>query len=545
MSRLTVTILSVNIIPLLTLVVGFLLLGQYRDSLIEAELKTMKVQAQLYAAAIAEGAIRSAPAVDRYFYEDHSERLIPELSRRMIRRLAEASSMRTRLYNERGFLLGDTHRLRGPGGVVQIMELEPDPRNLNFMDKTQQTLTDWTNSLFTYQDLPVYTEDAPHNGYSYRDVALAMDGYISASAWKHPNTGLLLTASAPVQRVKQVMGAVFISRDGQKIEDALGRVRLDALKIFAAVLVVTVFLSLQLSNVIARPLRKLAHAAEIIRSGKSGRDAPMPDLSGRHDEIGELSLALREMTSALWARMDTIERFAADVSHEIKNPLTSVRSAVETALRLDDTEKRNKLLKIIDHDVQRLDRLISDISSASRLDAELSRVELMPVNIVKTIENLIDFNRSPLERAEPGEEDHFNIRLHGHVDQPLYVAGNEDRLVQVFQNLISNALSFSPKDGVVHIYIENESPKNTVLIRVEDEGPGIPETKIETIFSRFYTERPGQENFGNHSGLGLSIAKQIIDAHKGEIFARNRLNKNGQKAGASFHVRVLRADPKS
>jgi two-component system sensor histidine kinase ChvG len=283
-------------------------------------------------------------------------------------------------------------------------------------------------------------------------------------------------------------------------------------------------------------LKKLALAAEDVRLGK-GRNSEIPDMSDRGDEIGELSLVLRDMTKALRDRMDTIERFAADVSHEIKNPLTSLRSAVETAARVKDDNSRKKLMDIIHHDVQRLDRLISDISSASRLDAELSREEMHNVDLSSLLYRLRDAYKKPMERVE-GVTDIDKDKVV--VDIPsgisTIVRGNEDRLAQVFGNIISNALSFSPPHSSVKIRLENE--QDMIVVKIEDEGTGIPDSKLETIFERFYTERPDHEDYGSHSGLGLSISKQIIEAHGGKIWAENRLDSNKNRVGARFIVEL-------
>ncbi len=539
---LTVRILAVNVAPILILVIGILYLGQYKESLIRAELETMKAQAQLFAGAIAEGAVRPVSSTEALIFRDPAEMedLSPELSRRMIRRLAETTESRTRLFDKEGTLVGDSHQLIGPGGVVQIIALDPPNKTLSLKDVYRGAMA-WVIEKYPMQlNLPVFPYTASGRAQAYPDSKIALEGNISASAWNTPDGEIVLFAAAPVQKVKQVLGVILLTRDGRSIEETLANVRGDVLRVFFGAFAITILLSLYLSRVIERPLKKLAVAAETVRLGK-GRDMEIPDLSHRRDEIGELSLALREMTQALWARMDTIERFAADVSHEIKNPLTSLRSAVETATLIKDPEKRDKLMDIVMHDVQRLDRLISDISGASRLDAELSRDEFGQVDLRDFLLQLLDFYRKPLERAE-APEGATNVEIEKsnlHLDLPrggeaVYVSGNQVRLAQVFRNLISNALSFSPPKG--HVTIRVIPKKHYVTVEVEDQGPGIPENKLETVFDRFYTERPEHEDFGGHSGLGLSICRQIIEAHGGEIFARNVLNEKGEVTGAKFTV---------
>jgi two-component system sensor histidine kinase ChvG len=287
-----------------------------------------------------------------------------------------------------------------------------------------------------------------------------------------------------------------------------------------------------LAGLIGHPLRKLARAAERIRASK-GQDVTIPDMSHRRDEIGELSMALRDMTQALHDRMESIESFAADVSHELKNPLTSLRSAVETVSIVKSEEDRKKLLDIILHDVQRLDRLITDISKASRLDVELARDEMEEVDVRQLLENIVSGHKTPMERTGDHTDVHFPIKLDIPRNKDLVTMGNYGRLTQVFENLISNALSFSPEDGVVTI--RAIPSKDQIIIEVEDEGPGIPESKLEDIFERFYSERPKTEEYGKHSGLGLSITKQIISAHGGDIYAEN-VKAGNQVTGACFTV---------
>jgi len=345
---------------------------------------------------------------------------------------------------------------------------------------------------------------------------------------------LILTVAVPIQRYKQVVGALLISETSHHIDDTLLEVRLDILKIFMVALSITILLSVYLAGTIARPIRRLAMAADRVGHSLSRQDQ-IPAMGNRGDEIGDLACTLRDMTNALWDRMDAIERFAADVSHEIKNPLTSLKSAVETAARVKEPEQQRKLLSIIQEDVERLDRLITDISNASRLDAELSRAELSSIDIGRMLETLTDVHDSTAGPHAP------RIMLETSAEGPFTVSGMEDRLVQVFRNLIANAVSFSPSGGAITIAIRHETPdKRTrnkyVVVTLSDEGPGIPPGKELAIFDRFYSERPEGEKFGTHSGLGLSISKQIIDAHNGDLSVENRYGLDGSIIGARFTV---------
>ena len=328
------------------------------------------------------------------------------------------------------------------------------------------------------------------------------------------------------------------------IEEDISAVWRNILIIFLVTLIATVFLSIYLSGVIARPLIRLARAAEKVRIDY-GRETTIPDLSNRHDEIGELSLALRDMTEALRVRMDAIESFAADVAHELKNPLTSLRSATETLSVVKTNKDKESLMQIIQHDLQRLDRLISDISHASRLDSELSRDMLERVDVQKVLLALLDQYRKPLSRSDQSKSKEkisddkvivkdIEIILENSHTAPLIVPAVESRLMQVFENILSNALSFSPKNG--RIKIATKTTNNKLYISISDEGPGIPDNKLKTIFKRFYSERPEHEEYGNHSGLGLSICKQIISALNGEIYAENITNNNEKTTGARFTV---------
>ena len=389
---------------------------------------------------------------------------------------------------------------------------------------------DWViNWLPRKPPFPLYHEPNNQSAADYKEAVRALGGESDAEVRQSADGGLVLTVAVPVQRYRQVLGALMLSRSGAEITQAVREVRFDILKVFTIALAITVLLSIYLAGTIARPIRRLADAAERVRRGH-GRHATIPDFTRRGDEVGDLSGALRDMTDALWQRMDAIERFAADVAHELKNPLSSMRSAVETVARIEDPEQQRKLVQIILDDVQRLDRLISDISDASRLDAELSRAEGEPVDMGEMLGTLVDVYRAT---AAPGGPMFEFDRAKNH---QLVVQGIERRLVQVFRNLISNAISFSPPGGVIRVRVWREG--NAVRATVSDEGPGIPDGKLEAIFDRFYSERPVGEKFGTHSGLGLSISKQVVQAHGGSIWAENRIHSDGRAVGARFVVEL-------
>lgn len=538
MSSLTVRILSVNIIAIMILGAGILYLGQYTDSLVEAELESMRSEVRFISGALSEGAVRPVFQISPIPFEDpmEIEAVKPDLARRMVRRLGESGTSRIKLFSVDGSLLADTHQLLGPNGTVQIENLrnKRNPRSIGAL--FDQSAGRFLDIIPIQANLDKFPESNLDDIFSFPDSKSAMVGATSATAWKKNGKDIILTAAAPIQKVKQVLGIAVLVRDGYELSKKIEEIRVDVFRVFLGSLGITVMLSIYLSGLIGRPLKQLALAAEDVRLGK-GRNVEIPDMSDRGDEIGELSLVLRDMTQALRDRMDTIERFAADVSHELKNPLTSLRSAVETAARITDETSRKKLMDIIHHDVQRLDRLISDISSASRLDAELSREEMIPIDISGLLHRLRDAYKKPMDRADgTPEKDDDKVLLNIPKGIKTIIRGSEDRLAQVFGNIISNALSFSPNEGTVRISVDNKD--NNVLIKIEDDGPGIPENKINNIFERFYTERPDHEEYGSHSGLGLSISKQIIDAHEGGIWAENIRNNKNERIGARFIVEL-------
>ena len=519
-STLTRRILAVNILALAILVAGLLYLGQYEKSLVRTHMEALQTQGEIFAEALGEGAVAELPYTPPF--------LLPDLARLMMRRLVEPLHARARLFDVSGNLIVDSWFIGGAGTYVGVERLaEPD---------LMTRLGSWINDTYDWvlERLPLrqnrlepYHENAHQVAGDYQEVVVALSGEIAHAIRGAGKEGMILSVAVPVQRYKQVVGAIMLSIDSGEIQVELRSVRLDILKVFLIALGITVLLSVYLAGTIARPVRRLAVAADRVTHGH-GRKAVIPDFTARQDEIGDLSASLREMTAALWHRMDAIEGFAADVAHEIKNPLTSLRSAVETVSRVKDPESQRRLMAIILEDVQRLDRLISDISDASRLDAELSRAELQPADVGGILTMLVDLHRSTADGNAPK----MDLDLPAGID--LRVPGIEGRLVQVFRNLLSNAVSFSPPGG--RIVCRARRRGNEVVVTVDDDGPGIPEGKFEAIFERFYTERPAEEKFGTHSGLGLSISRQIVQAHHGRITAENRRDAAGKILGARFTV---------
>jgi two-component system sensor histidine kinase ChvG len=338
-----------------------------------------------------------------------------------------------------------------------------------------------------------------------------------------------------VQRFRAVHGVLMLSTQGADIDDIVEAERLAILKVFLVAVAVMLVLSNVFASTIAGPVRRLAEGAERVRRRIRSR-VEIPDFTRRHDEIGHLSGTLRDMTNALYRRIDAIESFAADVAHELKNPLTSLRSAVETLPLAKSEDSRSRLLAVISHDVKRLDRLISDIADASRLDAELQRQESAPVDLVKLLTTLI-----AVANELPQDAVTVTLAFEGGGSQSFAVPGHDSRLGQVIDNLINNARSFSNPGGVVRVTCRRL--RSEVEIVVDDDGPGVRSEALEKIFERFYTDRPHQ-GFGQNSGLGLSICKQIVEAHGGRIWVENRLaiasTADGEPKvlGARFIVRL-------
>jgi len=530
-STLTLRILAVNLIALMFLVAGVLFLGQYRSQLVERELATLSVEARVFAAMVSEGAVLEQSQIERDLA------LSPQLGRQMVRRLTETTQVRSRLFDAEGQLLADSHLLRSGLGLVEIEELPPLTADENDgitqvttgLDRFLQALMPDFSSSSSYQRFSAEDQGLTLIGPARQNVTRALIGNVSANAWGDRDQGMIFTAAAPVQQFKKILGAVLLIRDGTMVDQAMAEVRRSILYMSMIALAITVLLSFYLAGTIERPLKRLARAADQVRNS-TGRTAHIPDFTGRNDEIGDLSHALREMTESLWQRLDSIEAFAADVAHEIKNPLTSLRSAVETAARLSDPEQQRKLMGIIQDDVRRLDRLISDISDASRLDAELSRAQAELVDVRTMLGMLADIHQHTIKVDKP-DAPRMVLDIVGR--GKLQVQAIEGRLVQVLQNLIGNAISFSPPEGT--LWLRAMRAGSRVVITVEDEGPGIPEGKLDAIFDRFYSERPRDEKFGTHSGLGLSISKQIIEAINGRIYAENRYQ-GGEIVGARFVI---------
>jgi two-component system sensor histidine kinase ChvG len=509
-SALTWRIIFFNTVALVFLLGGVLLVQTSGRSLIDERMSGIRQQAQVVAGTLAE-----------YTTDEDTHTLKTDDAESLLRQLIAPTKLRARLYDNTGRLITDTRELL-PRNVVQTVALPP----LDFwsqFDEAWHRIFDEVMGIRPFSRPPTYFE-AGSNGRVYAEVDSALTGETAEAKRVDEQNKLLLSVAVPIQRFKAIYGVLMVSTEGGDIDDILREERLTLIEVFLVALVVMFLSSLYLAGVIAEPIRRLAAAADLVRSGRAGRGT-IPQFRERHDEIGDLSESLSAMTQALYDRIDAIESFAADVAHELKNPLTSLKSAVEMFARARDDDSRAKMMEIVRNDVRRIDRLISDISDASRLDAELSRETATRVDIADllgTIAEIYKFTEMPR-----------GVTLSLALDLPpgAVVMGRDERLGQIFRNLIDNAVSFSPAGGVVRITARADAGR--AIVTVEDDGPGIPPDNLESVFSRFYTERPAEHGFGKNSGLGLSIARQIAEGVGGAIHAENH-----EPHGARFVVEL-------
>ncbi|OWV91122.1 histidine kinase [Rhizobium sp. R72] len=544
-SSLTRRILFFNLAALVVLVGGILYLNQFREGLIDARVESLLTQGEIIA-----GAVSASASVDTNSITIDPEKLLelqagqsitpvpndedlefpidPEKVAPVLRRLISPTRTRARIFDADANLLLDSRHLYSRGQVLRF-DLPP-------VDDEEQTWGQWFTTIFNKVlqpgNLPLYKEAPGGDGSIYPEVMNALTGVRGAVVRTTEKGELIVSVAVPIQRFRAVLGVLLLSTQAGDIDNIVHAERLGIMRVFGVATLVNVLLSLVLSSTIANPLRRLSAAAIRVRRGAKEREE-IPDFSARQDEIGNLSIALREMTTALYDRIDAIESFAADVSHELKNPLTSLRSAVETLplAKTDDSKKR--LLDVIQHDVRRLDRLISDISDASRLDAELARVDAGSVDLEILLRDLIDVSRQIRSRKKEVQIE-FAIERKPGVKTRFVVNGHDLRIGQIVTNLIENARSFVPEhDGRITVRLVRT--RSRCIVYVEDNGPGIQAENIDRIFERFYTDRPESEGFGQNSGLGLSISRQIAEAHGGSLRAENIIDPESEKLlGARF-----------
>ena len=553
-SSLTRRIVVLNLIGLAILVSGILYLNQFRAGLIDAKVQSLLTQGEIIARAIAASAGVDINEVqldpEKLLETEHSQAsddddlsnsldftIDPERAAPILRPLVKPTGSRARIYNRDGALILDSDTLYSRGEVLRYDLPPPDAEKPDALSRFWQTVT----TRMSQYDLPLYTEIGGNNGKAYPEVATALTGTSVPIVRVNDKGELVVSVAVPIQRMRAVLGVLLLSTRGGDIDNIVAAERWGIVRVSLFAAAVTIVLSIILANTIAGPVQRLSAAAERVRHSVRAR-AEIPDFTDRTDEIGHLSGALRDMTNALYKRIDAIESFAADVAHELKNPLTSLRSATETLPLARTDESKERLMEIIKHDVKRLDRLISDISDASRLDAELAREDAKTVDMAELLRTTVSlFN--DIHREDTPEVVLDIAYAPG--AWPYRVMGHDSRLSQVIVNLLDNAISFSAPGGRVAVLARRIG--HEIQIAVEDEGPGIPEENLERVFERFYTDRP-QESFGQNSGLGLNISRQIAVAHGGRLWAENRPPKGvgrgkgdagvGRSSGARFVMRL-------
>lgn len=550
-SPLILRLLTVNLIAPVLLLAGLYYTDHYQRGLVTGTFGTLKVQAELIALALSEGAVsvELAPKLPSPFPErtlkngffGEGERLPPfltekggtdptrpaatselfllrrEAARRILMQLSQIDTdVRVRLFDHNGVLTSDS-RQAGQAPYASTVSLEK---------------SFFGGKAFPQSKLPPYEEPKNLTAFDYEEVGSALgDGKFAAEIRYSKIYGSILSVAVPVVFKNQIVGVVMVTGGVEKILKNLAMFRISFFRLFLTALCITILLSFFMVSTIVKPLNRLSRAALSVRTA-GGRRQRIPDETKRKDEIGALSGALINMTDTIWERLDATEKFAADVSHELKNPLSSMRSALETADVISDPEKKKRLMDIVRDDVLRMDRLITDISNLSRLDAELSREVFENVDLHALSSSVVEVCNMGESAQKRGLK--FVLDWDPALPADAAVLGMESRLAQVFHNLIGNAVSFSPDGGTVSVTARRDG-RNVVLC-FEDEGKGISPGDEKKLFDRFYCERPAREKFGHHSGLGLSISQKIVTGLGGRIRAENRIGENGEIKGARFVV---------
>lgn len=507
-SRLGRLIILLNVLGLAIIIAGSLLLNELRRGLVGARIDSLTTQGELIVNVINRAATVGEPTPE----------LDAQAASEILQMLSNPRSQRARLFDAQGNLIADSYWV---ADRVEWKVLPPArPR-------------DGQNGLAL--DLNIGRPPPPVAPAAQRALKMEVDQALRGVHWAGMRTTddgeRVVSVSIPIQHVQAVLGVLTL--EASDVDEIISRERQALAPFILIAIFVTLVSSILLNNLIAQPVRMLSRAADRVRLSRA-RAISLPQLARRDDELGDLTRSLEDMTQALSERMDAIERFAADVAHEIKNPLTSLRSAVETLDLVKDPAARERLLSILKNDIQRLDRLVTDISNASRLDAELSREDLRPLDLGRVISEVVQLYQDTAKPHEP----HVVFEAPDTLE-PIMVSGREGPLGQLLRNLVDNARSFSAADGEVRVRLERG--RGQAVVSVEDDGPGIPPDNLETIFERFYTSRPKGAAFGGNSGLGLSIARQIAAAQGGVIRAENRMDADGAVLGARFVVTLPEA----
>ncbi|GAB5448842.1 MAG: sensor histidine kinase [Gymnodinialimonas sp.] len=496
-------IILFNLIAIMVLGVVFLWLNPVHDSLVVQRERALATEAQLMSDIFEANLPASAPA-----NLVTGDGIDPE---GVLSRIGVPDGMEVFLFAADGVPVISTRDI-ARSGVRPVQGLQGQPRETLLITDFLVSIYEGLSGVLGDGAAPAPVETGPE---AHADLVTAALGGATILQSGSNASGTIYAAASPIEGAGGIIGVLVVTTAAGEIDQLVRVEQEQLLQMFVVALLVSIVLSLVLASTIANPLADLSAAAELGRDKNARKMSPtrvrIPDLTGRPDEIGRLSGALRGMVAALYDRIDSNEQFAADVSHEIKNPLASLRSAVGTLEFAKTDEQRKRLIDVIEHDVHRLDRLVSDISNASRLDSELVKEEEEEFDLVHTLENISQFHAE--EASKQGVEFITDLPT-----ERIDIAGLEGRLAQVFVNLLSNAISFCEEGDAVRLWTRRR--ENRVLIVVEDTGPGIPEEALTKVFNRFYSERPANQ-FGNNSGLGLAISKQIVEAHGGVIWAEN------------------------
>ena len=519
-SLLTLRILVIVVFPTAMFFLGLLHVDQYRSTVLKSEIDALYRQGNTLA--------RTIGMTDAQF-SAQAQRRISELTvQRASQLIASIPDARIRIFQPNGTMISDSFnssRLSPPN--IKVIKRQ---------DMVERGVDAWLRDMVSMfgdfisprDNVPLYREGRNISAEDFPAVQKALTGEPGSLVMRDRKGQLVLGVAVPIRNLRVVRGALLVTASGEQVERDIAQVQYTFFQVFFGILLITIVLAFYLSQSIIGPISTLARRANQVRLNQF-QSLAMPDLINRRDEIGTLARDLSAMTDELHARMKATASFAADVSHELKNPLTSLRSAVETMARLDDKDQQDKLMQIILDDVGRLNRLITDISAASRLDADLSQAKYETIDLGDLINN---FAASRHWSNDQTQQIHLEVKL---PKTPIYVHVAVDRLVQVLDNIYVNAMSFSPKGGTITLALTRQ--KGQAKITMGDDGPGIPEAKLDTIFSRFYTERPEGESFGQHSGLGLSISRKIIETLGGSIIAANRKKRRGPfKTGAEITI---------
>ena len=509
-------ILFIILLPVLLYPIIIIYFNKYQDILIKSEFAAIERQGLTLTKAL-------ALAENQYGLIQNNQISSPALQS-LIPKVNYGSNIRARLFNMYGNLIADTKASMKYSPFVKVSPLPSVDKDISLKNYFNDFVFLFSNIISKPLNLPLYVDNKKFSFDDFPEVIKALKGKNTKVLRQDRGGKIFLSVAIPVKNIRMVRGAVLLSVSGDKIEKELVDLETELFKAFGLILLATITLAFYFGRSITNPIVKLSNEADKIAEDQMKKTFNLSEFRFRKDEIGKLARSFFKMTNELQKRIDHIAEFAADVAHELKNPITSVRSASETISKVKNASEQEKLIKVIQNDVERIDRLINDISAASKLDSELSRIEMKKINISNLLETLVDIRSSTIN---------YKINFLKYFED-VCVFGDENKIAQVFDNLIQNAVSFSNEKQIINIRLEKNLEH--VIVLVEDSGPGFSKGSLNKVFDRFYTDRPKNEKFGNHSGLGLSISKQIVLAHGGTIEALNRFNQKNECVGGSVKV---------